>query len=73
MNRDLLTSRLGACAIGLNDDELAVLCVVAERLAKGRAAYAPLNLATDRRNFLAEASEEAIDAALYIAMHTVRG
>jgi hypothetical protein len=72
MSRDALTTRLGACAIGLNDDELAVLVVVAERLASGRAPYGPLVLATDRRNFRAEAAEEGMDAALYLAMHAVR-
>jgi len=55
----------------LNEDERAVVLDVAvglaERMRTGRQRYAPLDLATDRRDFVREAWEEAVDGAAYLA------
>lgn len=57
----------------LNDDELEVLAVVAERLAgEGRRQYGPLELVNDTRDFHAEALDEVADAAVYAACALVR-
>lgn len=62
--------------LALNEDELAVLLDVLEScldgLEKGRAAYGPLVLASDQRDFTAEAREEQRDGMLYLAMDRVR-
>ena len=53
----------------LNEDERAVVLgaslMIARRILTGRKRYAPLDLATDRRNWLAEAAEEAADGLAY--------
>ncbi len=60
----------------LNDDERAVLALailpLARRLLSGRTRYAPLDIATDTRDFLKEAMEETVDNALYLAMEQLR-
>lgn len=60
--------RLLALARQLGPDELAVLILVAERLAKGRKRYGTLDIATDRRRFPVEALEEAADGLVYAAV-----
>lgn len=60
--------RLRALAAELGTDELRVLVLMAERLAKGRKRYGVLNLANDRRHFRSEAVEELLDAVAYLAM-----
>lgn len=67
-----LAERLTEILPGLNTDELRLVVLVAERLAKGRRHYGPMNLATDRRNFTGEAVEELVDAAAYLAMQLLR-
>lgn len=49
----------------LNADELAPLIAFAKRFADGRAQYGELDLASDGRDFLAEAEAEAIDLVFY--------
>jgi len=66
------TERLQSLAQQLAPDELAVLLLVAERLAKGRERYGALNLATDRRCFEIEALEEAADGLVYAAAALMR-
>ena len=56
----------------LGPDELRVLVTIAERLVAGRAQYGELVLATDRRDFTIEASEEALDAAVYLAARLLK-
>jgi hypothetical protein len=56
----------------LGDDEIAVLALVATRLARGRGVYGPLHLDHDPRNFAAEALEEFADAACYLSAALVQ-
>lgn len=66
-NPDRLT-HLAACALQMSEDELSVLLLIAERLlGTGRLQYGPLNLATDTRDFLGEASDELLDGCVYLA------
>jgi len=48
-------------------DEINLISLIAERLEKGRESYGALNLATDERDFTAEALEELLDGAIYLA------
>lgn len=57
---------------GLGPDELAVLALIAERLATGRRQYGELRLSTDRRDFGREALEEASDGLVYVAAALLR-
>jgi hypothetical protein len=61
-----------AFAADLNEDELAVLALVAQGLARGRPVYGRLEVATDQRDFVAEAHAEARDLLVYTAAHLVR-
>lgn len=67
---------LTAILENLNDDERNVVLDVALGLARrmftGRQRYAPLNLATDRRDWVSEATEEMLDGAAYLAMALVQ-
>lgn len=56
----------------LGTDERTVVALVAERLAAGRETYGELAIATDRRDFGAEAAEELVDAVVYLAVETLR-
>jgi hypothetical protein len=56
----------------LGADELRVVLLVAQRLAVGRKAYGPLDIKGDRRDWRHEASEEALDCAVYLAAETLR-
>lgn len=51
----------------LGQDELAVLIAVAKRLVAGRHDYGELDLAADERDWTAEAADEALDGAIYLA------
>jgi hypothetical protein len=52
----------------LDDDSLLVVDMVVRRFLQGREQYGPLNLNTDRRDWLAESGEELIDLLGYLAM-----
>ncbi len=65
-NADKVTALLSE----LNEDEQAVVLRITERMVAGRARYAPLDLATDRRDWTREAEEEAWDLVAYVAMRT---
>lgn len=60
----------------LNDDERAVVLktslAIARRIHSGRTRYAPLDLATDKRDWLNETSEELADGLSYIAMAMIQ-
>ena len=59
---------LNGAVDNLGRDEVRVLTRIAERLALGRRAYGPLDLATDPRTFRSkEAREELEDALVYLA------
>jgi hypothetical protein len=66
--RDELTAIVAA----LGTDEVRVLTVLARRLAVGRAAYGPLDIATDPRDWRAEGAQEALDLAVYLACELLR-
>lgn len=67
---------LEAILDGLNDDERAVVLDVAiglaQRMATGRKRYAPLDLASDKRDWVREAREEMLDGAAYLACALVQ-
>jgi len=61
----------------MNADEFAVWLRVANRVAfklvgEGRLEHGPLVLSEDRRDFLADAGDEAADALVYIEMNAER-
>lgn len=67
---------LEAILAGLNEDERAVVLDVAiglaQRMATGRQRYAPLDLASDKRDWVREAREEMLDGAAYLACALVQ-
>lgn len=67
-----LLEQLHTVARALGPDELIVLCLVAERLKMGRDRYGDLHIATDPRDFRAEALEEAADGLIYAAVALMR-
>lgn len=73
MDGAAMAERLCELAAELGRDELAVLVLVAERLAAGRKRYGNLDLSTDARNFRMEALEEIADALVYSAAALMRG
>ncbi len=68
-----LAGRLVQIAAELGTDELRVLVAIAERLRAGRRRYGGLHLATDRRNWCAEAMAEMLDCAVYLSCGLLRG
>ena len=68
-----LAERLVEICADLGADEMRVLVLVAERLAKGRQRYGALDVATDRRDFRHESLEEIADALVYAACGLMRG
>lgn len=56
----------------LGVDELRVLTAVATRLAMGQKQYGKLDIARDKRDFVKEASEEALDGCVYLACELLR-
>jgi hypothetical protein len=67
-----IRSRIAALAELLGPDELAVLELVGNGLARGRTVYGELAIATDRRDFRAEAGDELRDALVYVACELLR-
>lgn len=65
-------TRIDRATAQLGVDELEVLAVIAERMARGRAVYGEWHADTDQRNHRREAAEEGMDAAVYLAMEEVR-
>jgi hypothetical protein len=57
---------------GLEPDAIRVVERVVERLRLGQGQYGPLDLATNPRNWRAEATEEFLDGAIYLAMESVK-
>jgi hypothetical protein len=56
----------------LGDDERAVVCLIAERLAAGREVYGELDILEDKRTMPREAGEELLDATVYLAVETLK-
>lgn len=56
----------------LGEDERRVLTEIALRLEVGAAQYGALDIARDRRQWSTEASEEFMDAAVYLAIAMLR-
>jgi hypothetical protein len=67
-----LVKDLAATLALLADDEVRVVLLIAKRLVVGRKAYGPLDIHGDRRDWHHEASEEALDCAVYLACETIR-
>ncbi len=53
-------------------DERRVLERIVEGIEKGRAVYGPMDLANEKRDLAAEASDELRDFAIYVAMLRVK-
>ena len=71
-SRLAVDASLRATCAELGDDELRVVLLVAKRLGVGRSCYGPLDIKGDARNWRHEASEEALDCAVYLACETMR-
>lgn len=67
-----IRSRIAGLCELLGGDELEVLELVAHGLARGRPLYGELAIATDRRDFRAEAGDELRDSLVYIACELLR-
>lgn len=57
---------------GLGPDETRVVLRVVERLRKGFRDYGALDIAGNPKNWRAEATEEFLDGAIYMAMESIR-
>lgn len=67
-----ILSELSVALTRLGDDELRVLQVIQRRLEAGQIQYGRLDLASDKRSWAKEASEEAADLLTYTAMRIVQ-
>lgn len=65
--RDVYLDSIWSSLETFNEDELRVMELIASRAAVGAKQYAPLNIRTEARDMLAEASLEHIDACFYMA------
>lgn len=61
---DTLAGRLAELGV----DELRVLDRIAQRLQLGQRQYGELHIATDGRDWVEEATQEALDLAVYLAI-----
>lgn len=59
-------------AAGLGDDELRVLCWIADRLCVGQRQYGRLDIVHDPRDWRRERSEEIADALVYSAIDDLK-
>ena len=66
-------ARLAGIIADLGETERSVLLLVAERLHRGQRLFGRFDLRTDRRDFQAEAREEAADLAVYLLVDLMRG
>lgn len=57
---------------GLGFDELRVIQRVIERMQHGRKQYGALDIAGNSKDWRAEATEEFLDGAIYLAMQSIR-
>ena len=71
--REAVLAELHDRVVVLGDDEVRVLAEIAERLVMGARQYGRLDLKNDGRDWLAEARQEALDLAVYVAMQAVKG
>jgi hypothetical protein len=67
-SRQRFCARLSTITARLGTDEIAVLTLIAERLLRGRERYGALHLATDGRDWPAEALAELLDFSCYASM-----
>lgn len=67
-----LTHRLMCAAVSLNDDELAVLCEVADGLKMGQASYGKLEIGRDTRLFEDDILAEVRDGLAYAGIRLVQ-
>lgn len=57
----------------LGPDELRVMHELAKRLWAGQTTYGRLNISRDTRDWTREASEEALDLSVYLAIRILKG
>ena len=65
-------SELGSIVDTLGADEVRVLTAIARRLSIGRKVYGPLDVKGDARDWKGEATEEALDLAVYLSAELLR-
>jgi hypothetical protein len=65
-------AELADVVTALGEDEKRALLAIARRLALGRVAYGALDIHGDPRSWAAEARDEALDLAVYLACHLLR-
>lgn len=71
--RDALERSVAARLPMLGEDELSVIDTIVTRISSGgRDQYGELHIATDRRDYYAEAGDEFADALWYMAAQVVR-
>jgi len=68
VSRLALIAEISESLLECSDDEVRVVAAVLRRLAKGRDAYGPLDLASDGRDWRDELAEELQDAVVYAAI-----
>lgn len=64
--------RIASMLVGIGPDELRVIELIVRRMRHGREHYGPLDVHTDRKDWMREASEELLDAVAYLAMEVTR-
>lgn len=69
---DAARARITPVTAALGRDELRVIELVVDGLARGRRQYGELRAARDPRDFIAEARDEARDGLVYLAAHLIR-
>ena len=71
MTRQESIRTIGSHLHSLGEIELKILTAIADRLAMGQKQYGKFP-ADDKRDFLQEAKEEALDLAVYMARRCIR-
>lgn len=64
--------RIVRCALRLQGDDLELLACLAERIKIGESCYGTMQIDRDPRNFVQEATEEILDATIYLAAALLR-
>lgn len=66
MNREALAAELGGHVAELGDVEVAMVVILARRLVMGQRQYGKFDPTAEPRNMLREATEEIVDANVYL-------
>jgi hypothetical protein len=72
MNSNANAVELGVIFAGLEPQAQVVLMDIARRLKAGQEEYGVMDVDSDKRDYLQEAAEEALDFAVYAAMERLK-